>query len=68
MKHTKYCRFHKSDGNNYSSECKRNPANLRNSRITEKEYKRSSSRSYNKPTSSKLPTPKIQEDLKQPNI
>ena len=34
------------------------PANLRNSRITEKELKRSSSRSINKPASSKLPTHK----------
>ena len=58
MKHTRYCQFHKSIGNHYSSECNRNPANLWNPRITEKEHKRSSSRSYNKPTSSKLPTPK----------
>ena len=56
MKHTKYCQFHKSNGNHYSSEWNRNPANLRNSRITENEHKRSSSRSYYKPTSSKLPT------------
>ena len=49
------CQFHRKDGDHFSSECHRNPANLRNSRITEKELKR---RSYNKPTSSKLPTPK----------
>ena len=58
MKHTKYCQFHGSTGNHYSSECSRNPANLRNSRNTEKEHKRQSSRSNNKPTSSKHPTPK----------
>ena len=54
----RYCQFHRKEGDHFSSECHRNPANLRNSRITEKELKRSSSRSYNKPTSSKLPTPK----------
>ena len=54
----RYCQFHRKDGNHFSSECHRNPPNLRNSRKTEKELKRSSSRSYNKPTSSKLPTPK----------
>ena len=54
----KYCQFHRKEGDHFSSECHRNPANLRNSRLTEKELKRSSSRSYNKPTSSKLPTPK----------
>ena len=53
----RYCQFHRKEGDHFSSECHRNPANLRNSRLTEKELKRSSSRSY-KPTSSKLPTPK----------
>ena len=54
---SRYCQFHKSNENRYSSECNRNPANLRNLRITEKEHKRSSSRSYNKPIS-QLETPK----------
>ena len=58
MKHTKYCQFHGSTGYHYSSECSRNPANLRNSRNAEKDNKRKSSRSNNKPTSSKHPTPK----------
>ena len=51
----RYCQFHRKDGDHFSSECHRNSANLRNSRITEKELKR---RYCNKPTSSKLPTPK----------
>ena len=59
MNHTRYCQFHRSIGGHYSSKCNRNPANLRNSRIAEKEHKKSSSRSYNKPTSSKLPIPKL---------
>ena len=59
MKHIKYCQFHKSIGNHYSPECNRTPSNLRSSRITENEHKRSSSKSYNKPTSSKPPTPKL---------
>ena len=54
----RYCQFHRKEGDHFSSECHRNPANLGNSRITEKDFKKSSSRSYNKPTSSKLPTPK----------
>ena len=54
----RYCQFHRKDGDHFSSECHRNPANLRNSRVTEKELKRSSSRSINKPASSKLPTHK----------
>ena len=54
----RYCHFHRKDGDHFSSECHRNPAILRNSRRTEEELKRSSSRSNNKPTSSKLPTPK----------
>ena len=54
----RYCQFHRKEGDHFSSECHRNPANLRNSRLTEKELKRSSSRSYNKPTSSKLHIPK----------
>ena len=54
----RYCQFHRKDGDHFSSECHRNPANLRNSRVTEKEPKRSSSRSINKPASSKLPTHK----------
>ena len=54
----RYCHFHRKDGDHFSSECHRNPAILRNSRSTEEELKRSSSRSNNKPTSSKLPTPK----------
>ena len=54
----RYCQFHRKEGDHFSSECHRNPANLRNSRLTEKEHKRSSSRSYNKLTSSKLPNPK----------
>ena len=58
MKEIKYCQFHGSTGNHYSSECSRNPANLRNSRNTEKDNKRQWSRSNNKPTSSKHPTPK----------
>ena len=58
MKHTKYCQFHGSTGNHYSSECSRNPSNLRNSRNAEKDNRRQSSRSNNKPTSSKHPTPK----------
>ena len=57
MKHNqwRYCQCHKSNGNHYSSECNRYPANLKNSRITDKDYKRSSSISCSKPTS-KLPT------------
>ena len=54
----RYCRFHKKDSDHFSSECNRNPANPRNSRLTEKEHKRSSSIRNNKPTSSKLPTSK----------
>ena len=54
----RYCQFHRKDGDHFSSECHRNPANLRNSIVTEKEPKRSSSRSINKPASSKLPTHK----------
>ena len=59
MKEIKYyCQFHKSTGSHYSSQCSRNPANLRNSRNAEKDNRRQSSRSNNKPTSSKHPTPK----------
>ena len=54
----RYCQFHRKEGDNFSSECHRNPAILRNSRITEKEPKRSSSRSNNKPAASKFTTHK----------
>ena len=33
----KYCAFHKCDTPHYSSECSRNPDNMRNSRMTEKD-------------------------------
>ena len=59
MKEIKYyCQFHKSTGNHYSSQCSRNPANLRNSRNAEKDNRRQSSSSNKKPTSSKHPSPK----------
>ena len=58
MKHTKYCQFHGSTGNHYSSQCSRNPANLRNSRNAEEDNRRKSSSSNKKPTSSKHPLPK----------
>ena len=59
MKEIKYyCQFHKSTGNHYSSQCSRNPANLRNSRNAEKDNRRQSSSSNKKPTSSKHPLPK----------
>ena len=54
----KYCQFHRSTGNHYSSQCSRNPANLRNSRNAEKDNRRQSSSSNKKPTSSKHPSPK----------
>ena len=58
MKNIKYCQFHRSTGNHYSSQCSRNPANLRNSRNAEKDNRRQSSSSNKKPTSSKHPSPK----------
>ena len=58
MKEIKYCQFHRSTGNHYSSQCSRNPANLRNSRNAEKDNRRQSSSSNKKPTSSKHPSPK----------
>ena len=59
MKEIKYyCQFHKSTGNHYSSQCSRNPANLRNSRNAEEDNRRKSSSSNKKPTSSKHPLPK----------
>ena len=59
MKEIKYyCQFHKSTGNHYSSQCSRNPANLRNSRNAEKDNRRQSSSSNKKPTSSKHLSPK----------
>ena len=59
MKEIKYyCQFNKSTGNHYSSQCSRNPANLRNSRNAEEDNRRQSSSSNKKPTSSKHPTPK----------
>ena len=58
MTHTKYCQLHRSTGNHYSSQCSRNPANLRNSRNAEKDNRRQSSSSNKKPTSSKHPLPK----------
>ena len=59
MKEIKYyCQFHKSTGSHYSSQCSRNPANLRNSRNAEKDNRRQSSSSNKKPTSSKHPLPK----------
>ena len=58
MQHTKYCQFHGSTGNHYSSQCSRNPANLRTSRNAEKDNRRQSSSSNKKPTSSKHPSPK----------
>ena len=41
MKHNqfKYCQFHKCNTSHYSSECNRNPANMRNSRMAEKDKK-----------------------------
>ena len=41
MKHNqpRYCQFHRSNGNHFSSECNRNPAHLQNSRMTEKNTK-----------------------------
>ena len=46
MKEIKYyCQFHKSTGNHYSSQCSRNPANLRNSRNAEEDNRRQSSSS-----------------------
>ena len=57
MTHTKYCQFHRSTGNHYSSQCSRNPAN-RNSRNAEEDNGRKSSSSNKKPTSSKHPSPK----------
>ena len=58
MKEIKYCQFHRSTGNHYSSQCSRNPANLRNSRNAEKDNRKQSSSSNKKPTSSKHPLPK----------
>ena len=49
MKHSqpRYCQFHRSNGNHFSSECNRNPANMKNSRITELDQ-RTTSRGHNK--------------------
>ena len=58
MKEIKYCQFHRSTGNHYSSQCSRNLANLRNSRNAEKDNRRQSSSSKRKSTSSKHPSPK----------
>ena len=51
MKHSqpRYCQFHRSNGNHISSECNRNPANMKNSRITELDQ-RTTSRGHNKST------------------
>ena len=46
MKHTKCCQFHESIGNDYSSECNRNPANIRNLKIAETDQR--STRGHNK--------------------
>ena len=49
MKHSqpRYCQFHRSNGNHFSSECNRNPANMKNSRIIELDQ-RTTSRGHNK--------------------
>ena len=54
----KSCQFYENHDSSYSPECNRYLANLRNSRMIEKEHKRSSTSSYNKPASLKLPNPK----------
>ena len=52
MKHSqpRYCQFHRSNGNHFSSECSRNPANMKNSRMAELDQRKTSSRTKDKPT------------------
>ena len=52
MKHNqpRYCQFHRSNGNHFSSECNRNPANMKNSRMAELDQRKTTSRNKDKPT------------------
>ena len=52
MKHSqpRYCPFHRSNGNHFSSGCNRNPANMKNSRMAELDQRKTSSQTKDKPT------------------
>ena len=67
MKHTKYCQFHGSTGNHYSSECSSNPANLK----TQETQKKITKDNHQDPTINQHHQNtlhlNIQENLKQAN-
>ena len=52
MKHSqpRWCQFQRSNGNHFSSECNRNPSNVKNSRRAEIDKRKITSRSQNKST------------------
>ena len=52
MKHNqpRWCKFYRSNGSHFSSECNRNPANMKNSRMADIDQRRTTSRIKDKPT------------------